>query len=74
MQNNLSARNQESVVSDLIAKELENGFWYGPFTKLPFEQYRVSPLVVAEGKYSKKNRLILDLSAPHSEDITSIND
>jgi hypothetical protein len=36
---------------------------------------RVSPLGLAEGKYSKKNRLILDLSAPYdTDDISSIND
>lgn len=49
---NLSARSQKDIVSDLINKELDNGFVYGPFCKLPFEKYRVSPLGVAEGKYS----------------------
>ncbi|CAG2187989.1 unnamed protein product [Mytilus edulis] len=48
---------------------------YGPFETLPFSSYRVSPLGVAEGKYSKKKRLILDLSAPHQSDIHfSINE
>ena len=41
---------------------------------MPFEHFRVSPLGLAEGKYSKKKRLILDLSAPHNEDINSVND
>ena len=48
---------------------------YGPFDSPPFDNYRVSPLGVAEGKYSKKKRLILDLSSPHqSENHCSIND
>jgi hypothetical protein len=59
--NNLSARVQETVVSELIDKELQKGFIYGPFTQPPFDNYRVSPIGVAEGKYSKKKRLILDL-------------
>ncbi|CAG2215071.1 unnamed protein product [Mytilus edulis] len=72
--NNLSARSQKDTVADLINKELFNGFVYGPFEKLPFDDYRVSPLGVAEGKYSFKKRLILDLSAPHNDTNVSIND
>lgn len=72
--NNLSARSQKDTVADLINKELLNGFVYGPFEKLPFDDYRVSPLGVAEGKYSFKKRLILDLSAPHNDTNVSIND
>lgn len=72
--NNLSARSQKDIVSDLINKELDNGFVYGPFCKLPFEKYRVSPLGVAEGKYSQKKRLILDLSAPHNDNVVSVNE
>ncbi|CAG2188986.1 unnamed protein product [Mytilus edulis] len=73
--NNLSARSQPNVVNELLRKECENGFMYRPFETLPFSSYRVSPLGVAEGKYSKKKRLILDLSAPHQSDIHfSINE
>ena len=72
--NNLSARVQETVVSELIDKELQKGFIYGPFTQPPFDNYRVSPIGVAEGKYSKKKRLILNLSAPHNDTDLSIND
>ena len=61
-------------MSELLQKELNNGFIYGPFCKPPFEHYRVSPLGVATGKYSQKKRLILDLSSPHSKDVASIND
>ena len=53
--NNLSARLQEDIVSELIDKELRKGFIYGPFSKPPFTNYRVSPIGVAEGKYSKRN-------------------
>ena len=66
--NNFSARSQPRVVNELIAKECENGFLYGPFETPPFDVYRVSPIGVAEGKYSKKKRLFLDLSAPHQSD------
>ena len=73
--NNVSARSQPEVVNELIEKECENGFLYGPFKSPPFSNYRVSPLGVAEGKYSKKKRLILDLSSPHNRDNHySIND
>ena len=72
--NNLSARVQETVVSELTDKELQKGFIYGTFTQPPFDNYRVSPNGMAEGKYSKKKRLILDLSAPHNDTDLSIND
>jgi hypothetical protein len=72
--NNLSARVQQTVVSELIDKELQKGFIYGPFTQPPFDNYRVSPIGVAEGKYSKKKRLILDLFSPHNDTDLSIND
>jgi hypothetical protein len=62
--NNLSARSQPAIVKDLIAKECEKGFLSGPYKIPPFKKYRVSPLGLAEGKYSKKKRLILDLSPP----------
>jgi hypothetical protein len=40
--NNLSARVQETVVSELTDKELQKGFIYGPFTHPPFDNYRVN--------------------------------
>ena len=39
-----------------------------PFDKPPFDIYRINPLGIAERKYSKKQRLIVDLSAPHNND------
>ena len=71
--NKLTARLQGNVVTELIEKEVQKGFVYGPFSEPPFKNYRVSPIGVAEGKYSKKKRLILDLSAPHSDHDISIN-
>lgn len=47
---------------------------YGPFDTLPFKQYRVSHLGVSIGRYSGKERLILDLSAPHDDSFASINE
>jgi hypothetical protein len=49
---------------DLIDKECEKGFLSGPYNIPPFKKYKVSPPGLAEGKYSKKKLLILDLSAP----------
>ena len=34
---------------------------------MPFPVYRVNPIGVAEGKYSNKKRLIVDLSAAHDD-------
>ncbi|CAG2220834.1 unnamed protein product [Mytilus edulis] len=66
---------QPDVVSELIEKEVFKGFLYGPFKDPPFQKYRVSPIGIAEGKYSGKKRLILDLSSPHNDDKhLSIND
>ena len=70
--NNLSARLQGNVVTELIEKEVQKGFVYGPFSEPPFKNYRVSPIGVAEGKHSKR-MLILDLSAPHNDHDISIN-
>ena len=73
--NNKSAKLQPSVVDSLIQSEIEKGFLLGPFQESPFHVYRISPIGIAEGKYSKKKRLIVDLSAPYdNEEILSIND
>ena len=49
-------------------KEVKRGFLVGPFRTPPFSLYRVSPLGLAEGTYSGKMRLIVDLSDPHNSD------
>lgn len=72
--NNFSARSQPEIVSELIQKECEKGFVYGPFKSPPFQNCSVSPLGVATGKYSDKKRLILDLSSPHNDTCISVND
>ena len=63
--NLLSARENPLIVDQLINSEVEKGFLKGPFHHPPFDNYRVSPLGVATGKYSGKKRLIVDLSSPH---------
>ena len=65
--NLLSARSQPQVTSKLIQDEVNKGFLAGPYAIMPFEIFRVNPIGVAEGKYSKKKRLIVDLSAPHND-------
>lgn len=71
-----SARQHADFVTEAIKKECEQGYLVGPFKMLETDRvYRVSPIGVAEGKYSGKKRLILDLSSPHDDgDIVSIND
>lgn len=73
--NNLSARSEPQVVVGAVLKEVASDYVIGPFATPPYETYRISPLGVAEGKYSHNKRLILDLSALHDiPDIDSIND
>ena len=63
------------MTGSLIKKELEKGFLAGPYDVMPYPIYRVNPIGVAEGKYSKKIRLTVDLSAPHDNpDNVSLND
>lgn len=70
-----SALKDAQTVTKLIQSEREKGFLEGPFNKLPFPSYRVSPIGVAYGKYSGKPRLIVDLSSPHEDDVhPSVND
>lgn len=65
--NLLSARQQPNVVDSIIESEVRKGFLQGPYTNSPFSFYRVSPIGIAEGRYSGKQRLIVDLSAPHND-------
>ena len=59
----------------LSLEEFDKGFIQGPFEKLFFPYYRVSPIGIAVHKYSLKKRLILDLSLPHNtSDHESVND
>ncbi|CAG2224001.1 unnamed protein product [Mytilus edulis] len=62
-----SALSQPAHVLKLIEMEVEKGFLEGPFDFIPFKHYRINPIGVAEGKYNKKKRLIVDLSAPHED-------
>jgi len=64
-QNLLSARRDPETVSKMLSTELQKGYMLGPFENPPFDQYRISPIGIAEHKYSGKKRLIVDLSAPH---------
>ena len=72
--NLLSATRDPVSVDRLLEREVSKGYIKGPFKEPPFPVYRVSPLGIAEGKYSGKKRLILDLSSPHdNEKHPSIN-
>ncbi len=45
----------------------------GPLDKSPFPVSRINPIGVATQKYSGKKRLIIDLSAPHHDEVQSVN-
>ena len=72
--NLLSARTQPHVVQDIIEQEKQKGFLIGPFHSAPYPISRVNPIGIVEGKYSRKKRLIVDLSAPHNnQEHSSLN-
>ncbi|XP_060070454.1 uncharacterized protein LOC132550409 [Ylistrum balloti] len=62
-----SAISDPGSVSELLEKELNKGYLIGPFDNIPYSRYRINPLCLAEHKYSKKKRLIVDLSTPHRD-------
>ncbi|XP_053170466.1 uncharacterized protein LOC128354229 [Scomber japonicus] len=68
-----SAINDPSSVDRLLSKEIEQGFMIGPFSQPPFPTFRISPLGIATRKYSGKQRIIIDLSAPHGTSVPSVN-
>lgn len=71
----LSSRAHPEITKELVNTEVKKGFMIGPFTEIPYAVYRVNPTGIAEGKYSKKKRIIVDLSAPHNNDEhMSLND
>ena len=61
-----SARRDPENVTRLVDEELNKGFLIGPYRTPPFANYRINPIGLVESKYSKKQRLIVDLSAPHN--------
>ncbi|CAF4209424.1 unnamed protein product [Rotaria sp. Silwood2] len=69
-----TARRDPKNVTCLVAEELNKGFLIGRYNSPPFINYRINPIGLVESKYSKKKRLIFDLSAPHNDkDHPSIN-
>ena len=52
-----SAQDDPQAVREVIKKECDNGYAYGPFDHPPFAKYRVSPLGIAVGKYSGKKTI-----------------
>lgn len=62
-----SATDDPVSVSELVKMEVKNGYLLGPFDSIPYPNYRINSIGLAEHKYSKKKRLIVDLSAPHQD-------
>ncbi|XP_060077427.1 uncharacterized protein LOC132556980 [Ylistrum balloti] len=62
-----SALADHESVTDLVNKEVVRGYLLGPFDHIPYKNYRINPIGLAEHKYSKKKRLIVDMSAPHQD-------
>lgn len=48
--NNLPARQQVDVVTNLLEDEVAKGYVIGPYCKPPFPVYRINPLGLAQGK------------------------
>jgi hypothetical protein len=72
--NLLSAKRDKEFVDKALAQEVNNGYIIGPLDTVPYTHYRVSPMGVAQSKYSLKKRLILDLSSPHDVNgVDSVN-
>eukprot|EP00064_Thunnus_orientalis_P024538 superscaffoldBa00010675_g24833 len=61
------------AVDRLLAKEVKEGFMIGLFTLPSFPTFHISPLGITTRKYSRKKCIIVELSAPHSITIPSIN-
>ena len=62
-----SCLKETDFISSAIEDELNKGYLIGPYTAdtCPFPTIRINPIGCVEGKYSKKKRIILDLSSPH---------
>ena len=56
------------ILTELLTKEVDKGYLMGPFQTSPFPCHRINPIGLVEGKYSKKKRLIVDMSAPHDNE------
>ncbi|VDH90181.1 Hypothetical predicted protein [Mytilus galloprovincialis] len=70
-----SALSNPSCVSELLQSEVSKGYLLGPFDSIPYTNFRINPIGLAEHKNSKKKRLIVDLSAPHENaDHPSLNE
>ncbi|XP_040289883.1 uncharacterized protein LOC121002497 [Bufo bufo] len=71
--NLLSAQGNPTAIDALIAQEVAEGFVLGPFKTPPFTTWRTNPIGIVTGKSSQKQRLIIDLSAPHGSADPSLN-
>lgn len=65
--NLLSARNQPEIVDRLLEYEIEKGYLDGLYDVPPYTIFRISPIGISQGKYSKKHRLNVDLSSPPNQ-------
>ncbi|XP_048257523.1 uncharacterized protein LOC124136362, partial [Haliotis rufescens] len=62
-----SGRKKSAAVDTLLQQERDRGYLIGPFYISPFPIHRINPIGLVEGKYSRKQRLIVDMSAPHDD-------
>lgn len=72
--NHASVFQLQSVVSDMLQKELSHRRIAGPFSCAPFPNFIVSPLGVVPKKEEGKYRLIHDLSFPSDSSVNSFID
>jgi len=71
VKNHCSALNNPTIVSDLIARELQLGKIAGPFSTPPFTDLVFSPLGLVPKKEANKYRLKHDLSFPRGASINN---
>ena len=73
--NSLSSKNEPEITSNLLAKEVNKGYVFGPFDKPPFDTYRIDLISLASIIYLAKKKVIVDMSASYNDpDNPSIND
>lgn len=63
-----SAQENKKVVSEKIAKELKEGRIAGPFSELPFNSLKISPLGIVPKKTQDQFRMIHHLSYPTKQE------
>ena len=71
--NSISTAQFPEQVTQKIADEKEMGRIAGPFEKIPFHDFKASPLAIRQKKQTNKFRLLHNLSYPYNHDSVNTN-